>query len=229
MKRIYKYYIAIALLAAAAAGELHAQTLTSDELFPDDGGRRRMRLRMEWNVMAGATFAGWSADCEDISFDPKAGFHAGFDMGLLFGRRCAVVPELRFTHTSVNITGRAGYVQRVKSNGLEMPIMFEYRILRGRLRFHAGPSFTLLDRNRASGRNDDAFDLTQGDGLRLRPTVTYVVGVRGLIGRRVSLGVRFNGQFNRTEQFIGLNPDDHDAQAYRLGGWRLAVSAGYRF
>ena len=229
MRPVYKYAFVLLLLVAAAAGELRAQTMTAGELFPDDGGRRRMRLRTEWNLMAGATLTGWRADNPSISFDPKAGYHIGFDMGLLLNRRCAVVPELRFTHTSVNITGEAGYVHRVKSNGLEMPFMFEYRILRGRLRFAAGPSFTLLERNNAASRTDDTHDLAQGDGMRLRPTVTYVVGVRGIIGRRVSVGVRFNGQFNRTEQFVGISTDAPSARPYRLGGWRLAVSAGYRF
>lgn len=227
-RHLFKFALT-ALLAVAAAECARAQTMTADELFPDDAGRRRLRLRTEWNVMAGATFAGWSADRSDISFDPKTGFHIGFDMGLLLGRRCAIVPELRFTHTSVGITGAAGYVQRVKNNALEMPLMFEYRILHGRLRFHAGPSFTLMDRNNASYRTGDTLDLTQGDGMRLRPTVTYVAGVRGLLGRRVSVGVRFNGQFNGTEQFIGISEDGPSTQNYRLNGWRLSVSAGYRF
>ena len=214
-------------MAAVGAGELRAQTMTAGELFPEDAGRRRMRLRTEWNVMAGATLSGWSADDDAISFDPKAGYHIAFDMGLLLSRRSAVIPELRFTHTAVNITGAAGYVQRVRSNGLELPLMFEYRILRGRLRFHAGPSFTLLDRSSTASRSEDTLDLT--DGVRMRPTVTYVVGMRGVIGRRVSLGVRFNGQFNRTEQYTGPGEGDSAGQTYRLGGWRLSVSAGYRF
>ena len=228
MGHIIKYAVA-ALFALTAAAGVRAQTMTESELFPDDASRRRIRLRTEWNVMAGATVAGWSADRDDVAFDPRTGYHIGFDMGLLLSRRCAIVPELRFTHTSVSITGAAGYVQRVRSNGLEMPLTFEYRILRGRLRFHAGPSFTLMDKNSAAYRNGDTLDLTQGDGMRLRPTVTWVAGVRGLIGRRVSLGARFNGQFSRTGQFIGLNVDDPDFQTYRLNGWRLSVSVGYRF
>lgn len=227
MRPIYKY-LAAAVLLVASAGGLRAQTMTAAELYADDaGGRRRMKLRTEWNVMAGATLSGWTSDTPTISFDPKVGYHIGFDIGLLLDRHCAVVPELRFTHTAVNITGAAGYVLRVRSNGLDMPVMFEYRILRGRLRFHAGPSFTLMDRSNTAYRNDDTPDLT--GNMRMRPTVTYVVGVRGIIGRRVSVGVRFNGQFNRTEQFIGLNVDDSDFQTYRMGGWRLSVSAGYRF
>ena len=226
MRHIYKYLLTTLLLTAAAL-PLRAQTMSAAELFPEDAGRRRMRLRTEWSVMGGATIAGWSADVSSISFDSKAGYHAGFDIALLLDRRCAVVPELRFTHTAVNIAGAAGYVQRVRNNALEMPLMFEYRILRGRLRFHAGPSFTLMDRSSTAYRNDDTLDLT--GTVRVRPTVTYVVGVRGVIGRRVTLGVRFNGQFNRTEQFIGLNADDSDFQTYRMGGWRLSLSAGYRF
>ena len=227
--RRYIYYMAALLLLTAAGECARAQSLTAGELFPDDAGRRPVRLRTEWNVMAGATLAGWSADSSGISFDPHAGFHIGFDMGLLLSRRSAIVPELRFTRTSVGITGTAGCVQRVRNNALEMPLMYEFRILRGRLRFHAGPSFTLMERNSASVRTGDTLDLTQGDGMRLRPTVTYVAGVRGLLGRRVSVGVRFNGQFNGTEQFLGISEDGPSAQSYRLNGWRLSLSVGYRF
>ena len=226
MGRIYKYVLA-AVAAAAAVTGLHAQTMSAGELFPEDAGRRRMRLRTEWNVMAGATFSGWSADSGEVSFGPRAGYHAAFDMGLLLGRRCAIVPELRFTHSSVNITWQSGARQMVKSNGLDMPLMFEYRILRGRLRFDAGPSFTLMDRNRVVSGSGAADELT--DVMRLRPTVTYVVGMRGVIGRRVSVGVRFNGQFNRTEQIAAADAADAGLVTYRLGGWRLSASVGYRF
>ena len=222
MRAISRYIVTVLLLIAAGEG-LRAQTMTADELFPEDARRRRTRLKTEWNLYAGATYADWSSDRGSMSFDPKVGYHAGFDMALLFSRRCALVPELRFTHTAVNITGTAGYIARIKSNGIDFPLMFEYRILRGRLRFQAGPSFTLMDSNTYSYRGDDM------EGLRLRPTVTYVIGVRGVIGRRVSVGARFNGQFNRTEQIIGWNAGDSDYETYRLGSYRLSVSLGYRF
>lgn len=224
MKHACKYLLTLLLLLLTAAGHgLRAQTMSADDLFHDEGRRRRMRLRTEWMLFAGATMAEWRADSGTVTFDPKVGWHIGFDMGLLFSRRCAVVPELRFTHTAVGITGRAGGVARVKSNVFEFPLTFEYRILRGRLRFHAGPSFTLMDRCGCTYAGEAT------DGLRVRPTVTWVAGVRGIIGRRVMLGVRFNGQFNRTEQIMGRNFDDADYESYRLGGWRLSVSAGYRF
>lgn len=223
MRCIFKYTLAFVLLLTAAGPGAYAQTMTADELFPEDARRRRTRLRTEWNLYAGATFADWSSDVAAMKFDPKVGYHVGFDMALLFSHRIALVPELRFTHTSVNITGTAGYVARVKSNGIDFPLMFEYRILRGRLRFQAGPSFTLMDSNSYSYRGDDM------EGLRLRPTVTYVLGVRGVLGRRVSVGARFNGQFNRTEQVIGRHAGDVDYESYRLGSYRLSVSVGYRF
>ena len=222
MKRFFRY-ISVLLLLTAAADDLRAQTMSAEELYHDDTRRRRLHLKTEWSLYAGATYADWSSDVAAMKFDPKVGYHVGFDMALLFSRRCALVPELRFTHTAVNITGTAGYVARVKSNGIDFPLMFEYRILRGRLRFQAGPSFTLLDSNRYSYRGDDM------EGLRLRPTVTYVVGVRGIIGRRVSVGARFNGQFNRTEQVMGWHAGDDDYETYRLGSYRLSVSVGYRF
>ena len=226
MKNIAKYLLA-AVLLAAACGELHAQTADSDGLFVPDAGRRRTRLRTEWNIMAGATVAGWSADNDAISFDPRVGYHIGFDMGLLVGARCAIVPELRFTHIGVNIANRAGGITSIRSNGIDMPLMFEYRILRGRLRFHAGPSFTLMDRNSSIYRN--AGTEYADDIVRLRPTVTWVAGVRGVIGRRVSVGLRFNGQFNRTDQIVGGSENDAGYAAFRMGSWRLSVSVGYRF
>lgn len=210
------------MLTVVSAGSM-AQNMSADELFMKDAKRRRTRLRTEWNLFAGPSFTGYSASGGNIACDPKVGYHIGIDMGILFGKHCGVLPELMFSHSAVNISGKAGGVAEVKLNSLDFPLMFEWRFLNGRIRLHAGPSFTLM--NKCSYLYDDR----TMNGFRMRPTVTYVAGARGFIGQRISIGVRFNGQFNRTEQIMGMESSDPDYEIYRLGMYTVSASIGYKF
>lgn len=214
-------YAALALALLAGIVSAAAQ---EDEIFrPDDGRRRRGRLRTEWNIHAGVTLSEYSAHGTAADISPKAGYHAGFGIGLLLHPNFAVVPELRFSHAAFDMTGRAGGSTAVKGNTLDFPLRFEGRILRGRLRFYAGPAFTLMDKYRFSyGGNTE-------EGMRIRPTVTYVAGIAGVPVRRMTVDVRFNGQFNRTEQIYGWRAADPDYAEYRLGILSFSVGIGYLF
>lgn len=214
-------YAALAAVMIAWALSAAAQ---EDEIFrPDDGRRRRGRLRTEWNVHAGVTLSEYSAHGTAAGISPKAGYHAGFDIGLLLHPNFAVVPELRFSHAAFDMTGRAGGRTSVKGSTLDFPLRFEGRMLRGRLRLYAGPAFTLMDRYSFSyGGNTE-------EGMRIRPTVTFVAGITGVPVRRMTVDVRFNGQFNRTEQIYGWRAADPDYAEYRLGIRGFSVGIGYMF
>ncbi|MCH5335257.1 MAG: PorT family protein [Alistipes sp.] len=212
--------LAFLLLACSATAE--AQKMTDAELYHSDN-RRRSRLRTEWSASAGVSFADYTADGSQISISPKTGYHAGFSLGLLFGKRMALIPELRFTHSAFSMTGRAGGKASIKTNSIDFPLLFEYRILAGRLRFSAGPSFTLMNKGRYT------YGSHTEDGMRFRPTVTYAVGATGVIGRHLMIGVRFNGQFNRTEQIMGFSRDDADYESFRLGSRTISAGIGYKF
>ncbi|MDE6858484.1 MAG: outer membrane beta-barrel protein [Alistipes sp.] len=213
--------LAFALLAGVVSAAAQQQ---QDEIFrPNDGRRRRSRLSMEWNVQAGATLSEYSAHGTTAEIAPKAGYHFSMAIGMLFHPNFAVVPELRFSHAAFDMTGRAGGSSSVKGNTLDFPIRFEGRILRGRLRFYAGPAFTLMDKYRFS------YGGSTEEGMRIRPTVTYVAGIAGVPVRRMTVDVRFNGQFNRTEQIYGWRAADPDYAEYRLGIHGFSVSIGYLF
>lgn len=215
-----RYALPLLLLLS---GVLSAAAQEEGIFHPDGSCRRRGRLRTEWNVFAGATLSQYSAHGMSADMSPKAGYHAGFGIGLLLHTNFAVVPELRFSHAAFGMTGRAGGRTSVKGNTLDFPLRFEGRVLHGRLRLYAGPAFTLLDKHRFSygGQSEE--------GMHIRPTVTYVAGITGVPVRRMTVDVRFNGQFNRTEQIYGWRAADPDYAEYGLGIHGFSVGIGYLF
>jgi len=221
--RILRYLFAGALLAGQVFSAA-AQEDAGDEIFHRrEDRRRRSAIRMEWNVFLGISAAGYSAAGADISFDPKVGFQAGFDIGLVFHKNFALVPELRYTRASFDMTGRAGGETSVAGNTIDFPLLAEGRMLRGRLRIYAGPVFTLMDKCRFS------YGGASENGMRIRPTVAYAAGIRCVPLRRMTLGVRYDGQFNRTGQIFGWRASDADYAVYDLGAHAFSVTIGYLF
>ncbi len=195
-----------------------------DEIFHEGrgGGGKHTSIKLDWGVSAGASFASYDIKGADIDVTPKVGYHAGFEIGVCFNRYFALVPELRYMYNKYDMKGPAGGVAKVKTNNLDLPVRLEGRLLRGILRLYVGPSFTLMN------KCDMTFKGETSDGLRVRPTITYVAGATCVLFNKLSLGVRYNGQFNTTHQVLD-EKGQPDYAEYRLKTRCVSVSVGYMF
>lgn len=219
MKRLF----IATLLTLFAIGGVMAQTAEDDIFHENKGGSgKRPSIKMDWGVSAGASFAGYDIKGADIEVTPKVGYHAAFEIGVCFNRYFALVPELRYMYNKYDMQGPAGNVAKVKTNNLDLPIRLEGRLCRGILRLYVGPSFTLMNKCQM------AFKGEQTDGLRVRPTITYVAGATCVLFNKLSLGVRYNGQFNTTHQEWDEQGNAQTVE-YRIKTNCVSVSVGYLF
>ena len=173
---------------------------------------KRRPPRMDMGVSVGAAYMFMSAD-EGVSLDPKLGVRAALAMSLC-RQRYALQLELAYVFNKIRAE-RGGAAYDVRSNVLEIPIMFSYRGL-GPVRLNAGPVLSLA----GTGRYDAGGERLEFG--RLRTTLGYAAGAGVAVTRHVTFEVRYTGCFGKTDNWF------EGAEFSGRGGW-LSIGAGYVF
>lgn len=175
------------------------------------GGRRPPRMDM--GVSVGAAYMFMSAD-EGVSLTPKLGVRGALAMSLCWRERYAVRMELAYVYNKIR-AARGGAEYEVRSNVMEIPILFSWRGL-GIVRLNAGPVLSLA----GTGRYDAGGERLEFG--RLRTTLGYAAGAEVAVSRHVTFDVRWTGGFGRTDNWF------EGAEFSGRSGW-LSVGMGYVF
>lgn len=174
---------------------------------------KRRPARMEMGVSVGAACMFMSAD-ESVSLDPKLGMRGALAMSLCWRERYALQMELAYVFNKMRAE-RGGAAYDVRSNVMEIPILFSYRGL-GPVRLNAGPVLSLA----GTGRYDAGGERLEFG--RLRTTIGYAAGAGMAVTRHVTFDVRYTGCFGRTDNWF------EGAEFSGRGGW-LSIGVGYVF
>lgn len=199
----------ILLLAVVVCGifESHAQRI--EEHFYSSARYRRM----EMGVVAGGAYL-FTSMPEAINASAKLGFRAALQMSYIWQERCALQLEIGYLHNKIEAGAESNRLD-VKSNVLEIPLLFSYRGL-GRMRFNVGPQFSL------GGTARYQLPTEKIEFGRLRSTVGYVLGVGVDLSRHLLLEARYTGNFRQTlNYFEGMEFDSRSSWA--------TLSIGYMF
>ena len=168
--------------------------------------------RMEMGVSVGAAYMGMSA--EGVDLQPKLGMRGALTMSLCWYDALALQMELAYVYNKIEgKMGKSAY--DVKSNVMEIPIMFSYRGL-WPVRFNAGPVLSLAGTGRYSTGSEK---LEFG---RLRSTVGYTAGVGVNISDSVVLDARFTGNFARTDNYF-------EGVEFGSSSYWVGLNIGYMF
>lgn len=172
----------------------------------------RPSKRMEMGVSVGAAYMGMSA--EGVELQPKLGMRGALTMSLCWYDAFALQMELAYVYNKIEgKMGKSAY--DVKSNVMEIPIMFSYRGL-WPMRFNAGPVLSLAGTGRYStGREKLEFG-------NLRTTVGYTAGVGVNISDSVVLDARFTGNFGRTDNYF-------EGVEFGSSSYWVGLNIGYMF
>lgn len=178
---------------------------------------QRPRLKVEWGAMGGVNIVDFSTSMDNTEIKNKLGWQAGIHMGLVFGA-FALEPEILYVRQGMRIREEGKSEVNLKSNSIDVPVLASFRLLRP-LRIFAGPVFTVMN---------DCKQKSGGDLLdfgRVRPTMSYTVGIGATIMRHMMIDVRYNGQFSGKKDVALPNGD----MIGKLRSYNVAISLGYLF
>lgn len=159
------------------------------------GSIRSPQKRAEMGISVGATAPFMTTHSSDgVSLSPKAGMRAAMMMALVWHDEYALQVELAYLYNNINAS-RQGVEYDVKSNVMEIPLMFSYRGL-GAMRFNVGPVLSLA----ASGKYSNGAERIEFG--RVRPTVGYTAGVGVAVSQHIVIDARFTGGLRRTNNYF---------------------------
>ena len=159
-------------------------------------------------------FASQVFSADGVELQPKLGMRGALTMSLCWYDALALQMELAYVYNKIEgKMGKSAY--DVKSNVMEIPIMFSYRGL-WPMRFNAGPVLSLAGTGRYStGREKLEFG-------NLRTTVGYTAGVGVNISDSVVLDARFTGNFGRTDNYF-------EGVEFGSSSYWVGLNIGYMF
>lgn len=153
--------------------------------------------------------------------DARTGFNAGAFMRLNF-LGLHVQPEFIYNWNRYNMEvihkgeNSSESTTKVRHQTLEVPVLVGLDILF--LRVGAGPVFNIMNRT-------STMSGAQADVDLLKPSVSYTIGA-GLDIMKISLDIRYNGQFKKSTQNITIG-GDHQSMKGNFSGWTFSL--GYTF
>ena len=165
-------------------------------------------------VTIGATYLNTVPKVSDITLEGKVGLRAALMMSMCWQEAYALQMEIGYVHNKID--GKRGQrSQQVRSNVVEVPIMFSYRAL-GPVRLNLGPVLSLA----SSGRYDTDVEVIEFG--RLRPTLGLTAGVGVELSHHWLVDARFTANLNDTDHYF-------EGLEFKARSWWAGVSLGYRF
>ena len=149
-----------------------------------------------------------------IDLSPKIGIRAALVMALVWQDDYALQIEMGYLYNKIDAK-RVAVEYDVKSNIMEIPIMFSYRGL-GPMRFNVGPVLSLA----AAGRYSNGRERLEFG--RMRPTLGYTAGIGVELSRHVVVDARFTGSLARTDNYF-------EGVEFRTSAYQATLGVNYLF
>lgn len=203
----------VILMMLAATGTAFAQR------HREGGGMPRVRI--EWGAIGGINIPNYTTNMQMADIGERMGWQAGIVTAVNFGA-FAIEPQVLYVRNGLRVNyygeGETASSIRLRSNSIDVPVLVSLRLLHP-VRFYGGPVFTVMN---------DCKQKSGGDLLdfgRVRPTISYTLGIGVKLGRNMLVDLRYNGQF-RAKHDVYLPDGNH---LDKLRSYNVAFSIGYIF
>ncbi len=177
-----------------------------------------IRFGVKGGVTAQAT--NLSSKMKDWTVSSDIGFHLGLqsrvDLGVV-----TIQPELIYSRTNYTLLEKNSRLStKARINTWDVPVLVSGKLF-NLIRVMAGPVFNL---------SDDASSSHNTQVAPTRPAVTYMAGI-GIDLRKVTLDVRYHGQFAKSTQQVILDLVNSSSPSYPVkagfNSWQFSI--GYLF
>lgn len=199
----------ILMFVAVVCGILECQAQRFEEYLYSSQKYRRMEMGL--TVGGGYLFTSMPVE---IDASAKLGLRAALQMSYIWQESYALQMEIGYLYNKIEAGVESNRLD-VKSNVLEIPVLFSYRGL-GRMRLNLGPQFSL------GGTARYQLPSEKIEFGRLRSTVGYVVGLGVDISDHLLLEARYTGSFARSLNYF-------EGREFESRSKWVTLSIGYMF
>ena len=197
------------MFVAVVCGILECQAQRFEEYLYSSQKYRSM----EMGLTVGGAYL-FTSMPEEIDASAKLGLRAALQMSYIWQESCALQMEIGYLYNKIEAGVESNRLD-VKSNVLEIPVLFSYRGL-GRMRLNLGPQFSL------GGTARYQLPSEKIEFGRLRSTVGYVVGLGVDISDHLLLEARYTGSFARSLNYF-------EGREFESRSKWVTLSIGYMF
>ena len=199
----------ILMFVAVVCGILECQAQRFEEYLYSSQKYRRM----EMGLTVGGVYL-FTSMPEEIDASAKLGLRAALQMSYIWQESYALQMEIGYLYNKIEAGVESNRLD-VKSNVLEIPVLFSYRGL-GRMRLNLGPQFSL------GGTARYQLPSEKIEFGRLRSTVGYVVGLGVDISDHLLLEARYTGSFAHSLNYF-------EGREFESRSKWVTLSIGYMF
>ncbi len=148
---------------------------------------------------------GGMEDAIENSMGFMTGITAEVDLPLI-----SITPEFWYTQSRFEITDTSilGMSSSVRNHKIEIPVLVGVGV--SLLQFEAGPRFIVFDKTTAK-LADDSINMDLG---AINSSLGYTLGVKASLLKAVTIGARFNGQFNNDSQSFSIGDESYNIKNY---------------
>ena len=164
------------------------------------------KVYTEWGIGIGAVYTGInSLSSNDIILEPRFGFQGHLDMAVCFGRNFAIETEIAYEGGSIDAK-HGDLERRIKSRGIDVPVLLSLRMANNRIRLSAGPLFTVMSSAEYSVDGESYFFGA------MTPTWNLAAGLGVRLSRHFIIEARYIHPLQETTNQFGASPltSNHD-------------------
>lgn len=223
---MWRRIILLLLVACGATGAVCAQSRSYASHRNLSSVNDGINRTAEMGVVVGANYMDITPSAAEVALAPKIGFRGGVQFSLIWERKYALQMEVAYAFNKIDATVQGRTVE-VRSNVVEVPVMFSFRGLRP-LRVGAGIVLSPM----ASGRYVVGYERLEFG--QVRSMVGWIANVGVNFTRRLLLDARFVGGLGSVNNALSVeslegNAATGKAAEFKSRSWQATFSLGYMF
>ena len=181
---------------------------------------QKKRIHTEFGLGIGAVYTGISSiSSSNVHVKPRFGFQGHLDITVCFGKNFALETKVIYEGGAIDVI-RESLERRVKTRGVDIPVMASLRLLNNRIRISTGPLIAVMS-NAEYTHDGEVYYLGA-----VTPTWNWAAAIGVRLGKHWMIDARYvHALQNTTNQFGGTKAtetepakagEDFEMRSYKI-------------